>query len=289
MTIHSGAVATAPGLAPRAVSSRSVLRSTHELLLLGGAVAGNHFRPPRYYLSMTKPGVMLLASSIAFAQVSFDVVSVKPSPPQATGRSLTNRPGAGLSASNATLKMLIFQAYQVMPYQVTGGPEWISSEGFDIEARADNSKATPEHFREMLRRFLADRFQLKVHRATKELPVYTLAIAKGGAKLTESPADTAETGMRNEGGGRMSGVHATMQMFTTTLTRVLQRKVVDDTGRTGTYTFRLQFAPDRDPPSDNPGPSIFTAIQEQLGLTLKSGRGPVEVLIVDQAQKPAAN
>ena len=228
-----------------------------------------------------KFAAVLLVIASAFAQSSFDVVSIKPSPPDATGRSLTNRPGAGLAAENATLKMLVYQAYQVMPYQVTGGPDWISSDGFDIEAKAGNPKATPEQFREMMRRFLADRFQLQVHRDTKELPVYTLAAAKGGAKLKEAAAGSGETGVRNLGGGHMTGVRATMPMLANTLTRVLQRKVVDETGLTGAYTFKLEFPDD--------GPTIFTALQEQLGLTLKAGRGPVEVLVVDSAQKPAAN
>jgi len=229
---------------------------------------------------------LFLASCAVFAQSAFEVASVKPSPPGAAERSLTRQPGAKLSASNATVKMLIFLAYQVMPFQVTGGPDWVGAEGFEIKAKAENPQATPEQFRGMLQRLLAERFHLQYHLATKELPLYTLVVAKGGSKMAESKDEGPDVVMRNEGHGRLTGVKATMPMLAGSLTRVLQRKVMDETGLRGGYSFTLQFAPDE---TATDMPSIFTALEEQLGLALKGGRGPVELFVIDGAERPSAN
>src|SRR5579864_738864 len=214
---------------------------------------------------------------------TFEVASVKPSPKDAAGRSLSHSPGVRLITSNATLKQLVFLAYQLMPFQVSGGPDWVESDGFDIEAKAANPKASQEQFRQMIQTLLADRFQLKFHFATKEMPIYALVVARNGSKLVEAKDDTPEVSMRN-GRGEMTGVKATMAMFASALSRPLQRKVVDETGLTGAYTFKLQFVPDEKParPSDDgaapslDGASLFTALREQLGLTLKPAKGPVE-------------
>jgi bla regulator protein blaR1 len=230
-------------------------------------------------------------------RLTFEVASVKPAPPDADERSLSHNPGARLSTSNATLKQLVLLAYQLMPYQVSGGPDWVGSDGFDIEAKAANPKATPEQFRQMVQTLLADRFQLKVHFATKEMPIYALVLAGNGSKLVEAKDDTTEVTMRN-GRGEMTGVKATMAMFAASLTRPLRRRVVDETGLKGAYTFKLQFVPDENPvrpgqdgaaPSTTDGPSLFTALREQLGLTLKATKGPVEVLVIDHAEKPTPN
>jgi bla regulator protein BlaR1 len=229
-------------------------------------------------------------------QPAFEVASIKPARDDADGRSVTHSPGARLTTSNATLKQLIYLAYQVMPFQVSGGPNWVNSDGFDIEAKAANSKATQEQFRRMIQTLLADRFQLKFHFATKELPVYALVVAKNGPKLVEVKDDNPEVAMRN-GRGEMTGVKATMPMFAVALSRPLQRKVVDETGLKGAYAFKLQFVPDENPahPGDDgavqvhDGPSLFTALGEQLGLNLKPSKGPVEVFVIDHAEKPTPN
>jgi len=235
------------------------------------------------------------AQSRPDARLTFEVASVKLAPPGATERSLSHSPGARLITSNATLKQLVFLAYQVMPFQVTGGPDWVESAGFDIEAKAANPKASQEQFRQMIQTLLADRFQLKFHFASKEVPVYALVVARNGSKLVEAKDDSADVSMRN-GRGEMTGVN-TMAMFASALSRPLQRKVVDETGLTGAYTFKLQFVPDEKParPSDDgaapslDGASLFTALREQLGLTLKPAKGPVEVLVIDHADKPSVN
>jgi len=227
---------------------------------------------------------------------AFEVASVKPSRPEVMERSLSRQPGARLTASNATVKMLIMLAYQVMPDQISGGPNWFESDGFDIDAKGTDPNASQGQFRKMVQSLLADRFQLKVHRSTRELSIYALMPAKNGPKLVEAKDDDAEVSMRIEGPGEMTGVKATMSMFASTLSRPLRRKVIDATGLKGNYTFRLQFVPDQNPLKPgaegapaNEGPSIFTALQEQLGLTLKATKGPVDVLVIDHGEKPVPN
>jgi bla regulator protein blaR1 len=230
------------------------------------------------------------------SRLTFEVASVKPAPPGAAERSLSHNPGARLTTSNANLKQLVYLAYQLMPFQVSGGPDWVESAGFDIEAKAANPKATQEQFRQMIQTLLADRFHLKFHYATKKMPIYMLEVARRGPKLVEAKDDSDEVTMRN-GRGVMAAVKATMPMFAGALSRPLQMKVVDQTGLKGAYTFELHFTPDENPTRPNndaaapsiDGPSLFTALREQLGLTLKPGKGPVQLLVIDHAEKPAPN
>ena len=237
-----------------------------------------------------------LAGLLMGAEPAFEVVSVKPSRPDATERSLTHQTAGRLETSNATLKMLVFLAYQVMPYQLTGGPKWLASDGFDIQAKAANPNATPAEFRQMVQALLRDRFAFACHRETRELPIYELVAAKGGAKLPADTSDNPEVTMRN-GRSEMTAVKATMDMLAGALTRPLQRKVVNRTGLTGVYTFKLQFAPDAPAPNRDAddaapleeNPALATALREQLGLTLRASHGPVEVLVIDRAEKPARN
>lgn len=142
---------------------------------------------------------------------------------------------------------------------------------------------------------MADRFQLKFHTETKQLPIYELVVGKRGAKLAEDKSESPEVGMRNLR-GELQGEKATMPMLAASLTRVLQRNVVDETGLKGAYSFTLRFLPDqvRSRPDDSTAPdtdgaSIFTALQEQLGLSLRASKGPVEVFVIDRAEKPSGN
>jgi uncharacterized protein (TIGR03435 family) len=250
----------------------------------------------RRVMEIVWPALVFAATSIA-QTATFDVASVKPSGTGATERSLTQSPGARLTTSNATARMLIMLAYQVMPDQISGGPGWLESDGFDIEAKGADAKATPAQFRRMVQSLLADRFQLKVHRVTNDRSLYALVPAKNGPKLVEASGDDAETGVRIEGPGRITGVKATMSMLASALSKTLRSRVVDQTDLKGAYTFRLKFVPDQKPSQPDgdgaapaaDGPSIFAALQEQLGLTLKATRGPVEVLVIDRAEKPRPN
>jgi uncharacterized protein (TIGR03435 family) len=242
----------------------------------------------------------VLSAGLAFAAIcaaqkaTFEVASVKPTQPGVTGRSFTQRPGGGLVTSNATIRMLMAFAYQVMPEEISGGPPWVESDGFDIDAKGAAPKLTQSQFREMIQSLLAERFQLKMHRETRELTVYVLVQAKNGAKLVEAIDDNPEASLRIQGPGQMSGV-ATLPALATTLMRPLRRKVIDETGLKGSYNFKIRFAPEQPsapgadtvPPSD--GPSIFTALQDQLGLRLKTAKRPIEVLVIDTVTKPAPN
>ena len=224
---------------------------------------------------------------------AFDAVSVKPSPIDAAERSLSHNAGGRLTASNATVRMLILLAYQVMPYQLSGGSEWINTDGYDIEAKAANANGTPEQFRKMVQTLLAVRFQVKLHFETREMPIYALEISRGGPKLTPSARDEQNPGVRN-GRGETTGVRATMAMLASALTRPLQRQVVDETGLKGEYSFTLKFDPVETstletPPEASGLGSIFTALKEQLGLHLKVTKGPVSILVIDSAARASAN
>ncbi|PWU00152.1 MAG: hypothetical protein C5B51_25775 [Terriglobia bacterium] len=248
------------------------------------------------------------------APLAFDVASIKPSAPDARGTQLQLMPGAGLRVVNATLKVLLGFAYDVRDFQISGGPGWIGSERWDVVAKSEKvenpEKLTEEQFktadkqvREKLRALLAERFQLKVHRETKEGPVYALVVGKNGPKLQESKDATG--GMRGlrMGRGQLNATSAPLEMLANTLSAQLGRPVIDKTGLTGKYDFNLAWTPepgqgggpfgppgpDGPPPPDPNGPSVFAAVQEQLGLRLESQKGPVEVIVIDRVERASEN
>ena len=229
---------------------------------------------------------------------AFEAASIKPSKPGGRGRSMLTDPSGRFTAENATARELITFAYNVRAFQVSGGPGWIDADHYDIVAKPE-AKAGRGQIYPMAQALLADRFKLNLHRETKDLPVYTLVIAKGGPKFKEAKPD-ADRPMNGIQGGRgeMTGLGADMGLFARRLAVLTGRTVVDRTGLTGKYDFKLQWTPDtsqgmrspEEPPSDNtPGPSIFSAIQEQLGLKLEASKGPVEILVIDHIEKPSAN
>ena len=226
---------------------------------------------------------------------SFEVASIKPNRSGSMAIRMRQWPGGGLLAENATLRMLVQNAYQIRPHQLIGGPEWINTEHFDVEAKADG--ANPEQVRLMLRTLLAERFHLAVHRENRQERMYALVVAKGGPKFHESKADTSQ--MTGTGPGTLQAEKIPMTMFAHRLELMLERSVADETGLTGEYDFELKWLPERlaaRPPgdettgSDDPsGPSIFSALQEQLGLKLETRRGPVEVIVIDGVEKLTEN
>jgi bla regulator protein blaR1 len=246
--------------------------------------------------------------------VTFEVASVKPSSPDARGLTIDFTPGGGLRTVNARLRQLIEAAYDVHNFQISGGPAWLNSQGFDILAKppqpegaaADMRRMTDEaqrQLRQRLQALLTDRFQLVIHRGTKEMPIYALVLGKSGPKLKES---TGEGHGINANRSAFTGSGATMQLLAQVLARRLGRPVLDRTGLNGKYDFTLEWTPDAGGPAGKEGPAgpnekaeqagpgvsgptIFTALQEQLGLKLESQRGPVEIIIIDRAEKPAAN
>jgi uncharacterized protein (TIGR03435 family) len=216
-------------------------------------------------------------------------------------------------AERQTLKELIILAYQVHDFQVTGGTGWIDSDLYNIDAKSEEHLAPGQQHvnlqRERLRTLLRDRFHLTFHRETKEFPVYELTVAKGGPKLEPATCVDRETGDTSItagkkqsdycggtgiGRGQVNGSGVSMSFLADILSGQLSRTVVDKTGLAGSFQIHFTYTPDA-PAAPSPdttadrGPDIFTAIQEQLGLKLNSAKGPVEILVIDHAERPAEN
>jgi uncharacterized protein (TIGR03435 family) len=243
-----------------------------------------------------RTGAVLLVCAAAFGQTAvFEVATVKPAAPG--GRSgITADPGR-LSARNVSLKELIIDAYQVQYSQILGGPAWIGSDMFDVEAKSEQPGGR-DQLRLMLRALLSDRFKLSVHTEKKEMGVYTLRAMKGGSKL--HPVDDAASAPPKSGPGvwrfrgelsRFAGVLAvqlTIPMSTdpTTPSRAAGTivPVLDQTGLAGVYDIELSLA-------SEPGADTFTtwqrALREKYGLQLESQKQPMEMLIIDRAERPS--
>jgi len=231
---------------------------------------------------------------IAFAQPtprpSFEVASVKPSGPN-DQLMYRLQPGGRYIATGLTLKVLIANAYGVPEFRISGGPGWRDSDKYNIEAKVgiplppwpDSNKQLSLMFQSLLE----DRFKLALHRDTGEETVYELVVAKGGAKLTTAKAD--ESPGFDMGPGRIRSMAVPLEYLATNLAYVLGRTVIDKTGLAGKHSYTVTYTPDDAPPADANSPSIFTALQEQLGLKLESAKGPVELLVIDHAEKPDAN
>jgi uncharacterized protein (TIGR03435 family) len=248
---------------------------------------------------------------------AFEVASVKvmdtknPHPPS------VNVTGDGVNVTGMTLKELIKISYDLnygADHQLSGGPAWTDQVRFDIEAKEDpalgaklqtlSSEDRGKQLREMLRGLLADRFKLQIHHEKSELAIYNLVTAKSGSKLMPSSgltpsrnADNKEkprSWIRFAGKGVLEGTDADLPTLATVLCmqpEIDGRLVVDKTGLTGKYDFTLKWTPDAgtDAPAADAGPSLFTALQEELGLRLESTRAPVDVIVIDQAEMPTAN
>jgi bla regulator protein blaR1 len=236
--------------------------------------------------------------------LEFDAVSVKASNPNSTnGTVISVTPGGTLHVVNATLKDLIETAYDVRSFQIEGGPKWADAAKYDVDAtpgtRPQGAAAPPPgwtNVRLKAQALLKDRFQLQLHRETRTGSIYSLAIAKGGVKssglsATQSPHKGINSGQRT-----MLGEAASMADLTSKLSRLLGRLVVNNTGLEGNYDFKLEWTPDLGPsaPDGQPvetalGPSLFSAIQQQLGLRLEATKGPVDVLVIDHVDKASEN
>lgn len=240
-------------------------------------------RPSAYKLL----GVPLLLSLATFAQsrLEFDVAAIKRSDPSHVGVQTYFAPGGKFAALTAPLKSLVCFAYQLREHQVAGGPAWVTSEPFDVTAKGDEH-ASYDQLGKMVQALLADRFQLKFHCEMREQPIYALVLGKNGSKLHD--AEKAGRGVGIGANGRLNANGTDMATFASALSGKLGRSVVDRTGLKGFYDFLLTWTPD-EAQADAPGPSLFTAIQEQLGLKLESTKGPVEVLVIDRAERPSEN
>jgi uncharacterized protein (TIGR03435 family) len=218
------------------------------------------------------------------------------------------------------VKRLIQAAYNIKDFQISGGPGWVSSDLFDINAKPE-SPAKPDQLMPMLQSLLAERFRLIIRRDTKEMPVYALVIAKNGPKFKDAhesdpnipelsgapdlPAGSPRARISIVRRGRLTVQGGDMAGLTSQLSSFLGRAVVDNTGLMGTYDLKLEWVPDENqvgnfqtigvpegfgaPPADWPGPTLFTALEEQLGLKLDSQKGPVEMVVIERVEKPSSN
>ncbi len=253
---------------------------------------------------------------------TFEVATVKPGAPDSNDSNVGFNVGR-FTTKNATLKFIIQIAYNLnsgSEEQIVGGPSWVRSAPFDIYAKEDDALAAKiekmpaeehaETLRVMIQRLLADRFGLTVHFETRELPVNALVVAKGGSKLKPSVAAATSEGsgsgsaprwggLHNDGHGEVEGRSATLDMLANVLAAQPElggRTVVNKTGMSGSYDFTLRWTPDigTGAPSgkegaDAAGPSLFTALQEQLGLKIESRKEPLQVLVIDHVGKPSEN
>ena len=240
------------------------------------------------------PTLLLALTGITAAQgAAFEVASIKLHPEPITVSQDPTIRGSRVTATASTLLDLVTTAYAMRYDQVSGGPAWVNSTHYDIAAKAEGDAAlTKEHFRRLLQALLADRFQLKVHRETKEVPVFALVVGKNGPKLKETSANAPGNNFVRGGakGLHMEASKGTMEQLARQLSVSAGRSVVDKTGLTGYYAWVLDWIPpngNADPDSDTP--ALFTAIQEQLGLKLEPTKGSLEMLVIDSAQKPSEN
>ena len=237
----------------------------------------------------------------------FEVASIKPAPPGETGRWIRMLSTHEFAARNHALQTLIAAAYNLNPRAISGGPAWVDSAHYDILAKTPGDvRPNLDQQMAMLRRLLADRFQLRFHREPKQQQVYALTVARGGPKLKES---TVSPDAPPEGPPplifvvspqlvRLPGRDATMGELASVLQRAaLEYPVLDRTGLSARYDFDLEFTPDETVfggalgkgPEQSDKPGLFAAIQQQLGLKLEATRGPVNALVIDQAVPPSAN
>jgi uncharacterized protein (TIGR03435 family) len=240
----------------------------------------------------------------ADANPSFEVATIKPSQPDRPGK-LFGVQGSHFRTINTTLADMIKFAYGVQDKQIIGAPSWVESDKFDIEAQPDAPGApNKDQVSMMMQKLLTDRFQLKFHKDTKELPAYVLTAAKTGQKMTKSEVPDQLPGLffTNISPATLTVRNATMDdvchLFQSA---VLDRPVVDQTGITGKWNFLLKWTADESqfsgmgvkvpPPSDaaDAPPPLFTAIQEQIGLKLDAGKAQIPVLVIDKVEKPSAN
>jgi len=229
---------------------------------------------------------------------TYDVVSIHRSDPAEVNVRVSEGPQGGLRTINTSALHLIAAAYKVNEYQIADAPHWADAEHFDVMFTPDKAEATPVadalpkewdgFFSRNLQRLqavLRDRFGLVLRAETRELPIYVLTRAKGSEKLARQPDDKPGASIATNGDRQIRGRNATMEMLAGQLAWQLNRPVHDETHIDGHYDFKLDWIPEPGLPDGN----IFTAINEQLGLRLEAGKGPVQVYVVEKIEQPSEN
>jgi uncharacterized protein (TIGR03435 family) len=236
------------------------------------------------------------------APPAFEAASIKLNASGKPGSGISTFP-ARIKVINSTLKFCVEVAWNVKDFQVSGGAGWTGTDRFDIDAVAAEPFKQGE-FRTMLQALLTDRFGLVIHREMQDKPGYALVVGKNGSKLPPPIDDKSVMFSRTPAGNRtLQATSVSMSRFAEALSSALSATVVDKTGIAGEYNVSFEWTPDSSaplvlksgelapaPPADAvPGPTIFTALQERLGLKLESRKVPVEVIIIDRANRPTEN
>jgi uncharacterized protein (TIGR03435 family) len=247
------------------------------------------------------PALLLtIASFPAYGQPrpAFEVASIKPNKTGAGPDSIAIAPGGQrFTATNTSLKLLVIIAYDaVNDRRVSGGPGWVNSEHYDIDAKADRS-ASPQEIHRMLQNLLEDRFKLKLHHETKETPVYVLTAVDYQPHFRENPSGGPPHPFRRGSDGQTIFENSPISQLAYFLDRRLDREVIDQTGLKGNYDFELNWTPNLpsrggdlpEGPAPDPNASVVRALREQLGLKLTATKAPMEMLVIDGVEKPSAN
>jgi len=249
---------------------------------------------------------------------SYDLVSIHKTP-EANGQSAIHDEPDGLTATASTLRSLIGEAYgfslgELSDQQLVGAPGWVKTQQFDVHAKVDTSDVpklkelskadtmmatvremvtrTPSYRMLMLQRLLEDRFKLKVHYEQRVMPLYEMTVAKSGVRMKAAHPADPEHGSMSWSNGKLEGENVPMAFIPLVFAMVLERPVGDKTSTPGNFDFQLHFTGMEDAQNSgaaDSGPSLFTAVQEQMGLKLQPGKGPVWVIVVDRAEMPSEN
>lgn len=259
---------------------------------------------------------------------AFEVATIKPASSSGDGRQMMMFTPDGLSIKGVPMQMILREAFRTEDDHVLNAPTWVKSNRYDIEAKVSAEDAPKlkdlkmEERQQMLLPLLVERFNLKYHHETRELTSYSLVVAKSGVKMKEHPPDPAAKAalkdgdadapkgpprgsmLRMMGPGRVESENTSVKFLAHILSQQLGKSVVDRTGLTGNYDYTLQWTPDDapmqaagagGPPGHDEnapqagGPSLFTAVEEQLGLKIESTKGPVDVIVIDHLDLPSAN
>ena len=270
---------------------------------------------------MSRPAALVVAACLALSgplvaqRPTFEVASIKRNVAVNDRAFVRGEPGGRISVGNNSLRNIIRNAWRVQDFQIVGGPDWLNTDRWNIIAKAAGN-APPEQMMVMLQNLLIDRFKLTVRRETREMPIYALVLARPGGALgpkarvssTDCAAITAAARASGAppptpaGGGPLCGTRTaagrmmtsstTMADLARNLSPIAGRSIVDKTGLTGSFDLDLTWTPEGPAgPGDGAAAgsdtvSLFTAIQEQLGLKLDAQRGPVDTLVIDSAERP---
>jgi len=244
---------------------------------------------------------LLLTSLIPQAQAqSFEVISIKPNNTGSGSTSESTRPGRVMD-TNVSVSEVIQSAFGIKDFQIAGAPGWVASDRYDVTATTGTTKDLSElELQPYFQALLADRCKLRFYRETRELVLYSLVVAKNGAargatKLIPHPGEGESSTNVSNGKDRtsISAKDIPMAHLANILGASLHRVVIDHTGLSGGYDLSLDWTPEppagSDTSGESSGPSLFAALQEQLGLKLESTKGPVDIIVVDNIEKPTDN